>query len=149
MQETQAIIDAVSSPEVRGPLAWLHEEHGLGKGSNGGTSPVPKGQQWIPHVGSRQVYREHKRAWAQFEKMTKNDGYTAATRERLLDFMAESFEDPSRAEVEAMRLVLQCRCLVEDRKDKGIGVVGETLTYVLNQALNELEAARPAVKSAL
>lgn len=68
-----------------------------GRGSCGGTSPLPEGKTWLPHVGNRQRLRELKRSYKRFEKLLqKNEKAGIATlhasRDRLLDAITEVTE---------------------------------------------------------
>lgn len=110
------------------------------RGSNGGTSPVPEGKCWAPHCGTRQRLRVLARNWARFEKLCSRDVYAQATRERLLDAVAD---DPA-AEYAAQHLALAAQLAADESK--------QDVVNVLNQLLNKFEenaAAAPAVEGAV
>lgn len=109
------------------------------RGANGGTTKLPSGTQWRPGIqGFRERYRRHKHVWDQFEKLCARDGYAKATRERLLDFVAET--TPA-SELIAMTIVFRAKIAAESMKT--------TWVTALNRALNELEEAEETRKKEL
>jgi len=113
-----------------------------GRGSNGGTTPLPEGKGWRPHVGTRQKLRGLQQNWAQFEKLCAKDEWAKATRERLLDAVAE---DPS-PEFTAMNIALGAKLAADEKLAwlrKNPPPDGRTVdtswTTALNYALNAWE----------
>lgn len=114
------------------PEGW-RVKHG-NRGANGGTTTLPSGMQWRPGTqGYRERLRRHKQAWAEYEALCKTDGYARASRERLLDYVAELNVPEAHGEIVAMSIALKA-------KTAAVGL-GFTWTAALNRALNELEAA--------
>lgn len=116
-----------------------------GRGSCGGTSPLPEGKNWRPHVGTRQQLRGLRQNWALFEKLVKKagpDSYAHATRERLLDAVAE---EPG-AEYSAMNIALGSYLAVQATRPGP--VTSENWIKALNEALNHYEAVADATKKA-
>ena len=67
MNEETVDMTAEKTPRVR-------------RGANGGTSPLPEGHGWRPHIGRRQRLRELKRNWKRLEPTL-----TVGLRDELLD----------------------------------------------------------------
>jgi hypothetical protein len=119
-----------------------------GRGSNGGTTPLPEGVSWRPHVGRRQRERGLRQAWAQFEKLCRVNPWYATTRERLLD----AVQDEPDAEYAAMNIALGAK-LASDQKKEWLRqnppppsappmVEGVDWVDALNHALNQWEKLR-------
>jgi hypothetical protein len=108
-----------------------------GRGTCGGTSPLPPGKGWRPHVGRRQRERGLRQNWALFEKLVAKAGassYAHATRERLLD----AYADEPGAEAGVMNAALGSYLAVQETR-KG-PVTLENWIKALNEALNHWEA---------
>lgn len=103
-----------------------------GRGSCGGTTPLPEGKSWRPHVGRSQRVRGLKQVWARFEKLCLSDEWTRSSRERLLDFAADAPDSELAAMTFANVALLAAQA------------TGETWADALNHGLNELEKARDA-----
>lgn len=77
----------------------------VGRGSSGGTSPLPEGKQWLPHFGARQRLRELKKSYRRFEKIVRADrGRLREARDRLFDVIAENVA-PELEELAAMTAI--------------------------------------------
>lgn len=116
-----------------------------GRGSCGGTTPLPEGKAWRPHVGARQRARVLGQNWTLFEKLVTKAGassYAASTRERLLDAMVD---DPS-PEQAVMNVTLGSYLAVQETR-KG-PVTLENWVKAMNEALNHWEAVGDESKKA-
>jgi len=102
------------------------------RGSNGGTTVLPEGRQWSAHQGEREKLRRLRHNWTAFEKLCKKDEYLNGTRERLLDLMAEKYEDVRVAEVAAM--MVANTAMVQAKE------IGSEVSSCLNIMLNQIEA---------
>lgn len=121
--------------------AVLRGRERTGKGSCGGTSPLPPGKTWRPHVGNRQRLRGLRQNWALFEKLVAKAGpesHAYSTRERLLDAVAE---EPG-SEYAAMNIALGSYLAVQETR-KG-PVTDENWIKALNEALNHWETVKDA-----
>lgn len=83
-------VPPASTVEARQKQLLMGYRPTYGRGSAGGSSPLPHGASWMPHTGNRQKMRVLERAWSRFEKDCKRDEYAQTTRERLLDWLASS-----------------------------------------------------------
>lgn len=83
------------------------------RGSNGGSTRLPEGKQWIPHVGNRQRLRELRRSWRWFEKLAAKSGTYHAAREEVIDCIARNV-DPKHDEVASWMLVHAARVKARD-----------------------------------
>lgn len=102
----------------------------MGRGANGGTTPLPEGKTWLPHCGNRQRQRNLARNWNRFELRCEKDEYARSTRERLLDAVAD---DPQ-AEFAAQHLALAAQLAADESK--------QDVVTVLNHLLNKFEENR-------
>jgi len=102
------------------------------RGSNGGTTALPEGRQWSAHQSEREKLRRLRQNWGIFEKLCKKDEYLRGTRERMLDLMAEKYEDTRAAEVAAMMVARTAMAQAAE--------IGETVSTCLNLVLNQIEA---------
>lgn len=121
----------------------------FGRGANGGTSPLPQGATWMPHVGRRQRMRNFDRAWAKFENICASDAHYQATRERLLDWLVET--DTPMPELAAKAIVHASLVKSEEhaeeirRNPQGRPMVeGTDWVDEINTALNQWEQNKSA-----
>lgn len=83
-----------------------------GRGSCGGTSPLPPGRQWKPHNGRRQKTRAWRQAFRKIEALARQDPTTAAAL-ATLELAVQHEADPALSRlglgVTAMQLAFDCR----------------------------------------
>lgn len=135
----QATPDPEKNQNVPAVLRGCETKHG--RGACGGSSPLPEGKTWRPHVGNAQRLRGLRQNWALFEKLVKKAGpssYAQATRERLLDSVA----DEPGAEFAAMQIALGSYAAVLETR--GGRVSDENWVKAINDALNHWEAVKDA-----
>lgn len=96
------------------------------RGSNGGTTPLPEGYQWVPHVGRRQQMRELKRNWKRFTK--------ALPPSALDEFLEAVVAVTPSADEELTCMVLANGCVVRARD------TGKTLEEIVMRCIDELNA---------
>ena len=111
------------------------------RGSNGGTTPLPEGKNWLPHTGRRQIMRELSRSWRWFEKKcAKSDTYSAA-RDDLIDCIARNVGPASFPEDELATLFTVHAARVKSND------TARPFLDVLATAMRELDA-QPRVSDA-
>jgi hypothetical protein len=148
--------DPEGSPDAR--LARERREQLLsgvipktGRGSNGGTTPLPQGKAWRPHIGNQQKMRGLRQCWAQLEKLSAKDPWMRETRERLLDAVV----DEPMPELAAMNIALGSKLASDEKRawlvknPPPFGVSAKSSwADALNHALNSWEELAEKTKAA-
>ncbi len=106
--------------------------------TNGGSTPLPFGKQWVGHTGRRQQFRELKRAWRAFEKECAASPELASARETLLDAVVDivSPEDEQTA----------CWLAVQASRVRA-AATGKRFADILNSAIDEMLSAPTVSKT--
>jgi len=121
-----------------------------GRGSNGGTTPLPEGKCYRPHAGNQQKMRGLRQCWAQLEKLSAKDPWMRETRERLLDAV---MNEPM-PELAAMNIALGSKLAADEKRawlvknPPPFGVSAKSSwADALNHALNSWEELSEKTKA--